>query len=78
MSAPIMVPDLATAALASLSAARSASDVELKTFYCAAARSAVDQLDEHVRKLRLNLTTVEKELVRLGAPKALENKESKQ
>jgi hypothetical protein len=69
MTAPLSCPDLVTAALASLSAARSAEDLDVRTFYAAAARSAVEQLDEHVRKLRLNLGQVEAELVKLTPKK---------
>jgi len=66
MSAPTANVDVISLAVASLAAARSAEG-ETAVFYCATARGAIDALDARLRDLRLNLTTLEAELVRRAA-----------
>lgn len=69
MSAPPTNVDVISLATAALAAARSAEG-EAAVFYAATARSAIDQLAETLRRLTLNLTTLEAELVR-RAPKQM-------
>jgi hypothetical protein len=64
-------PDLIALAVASLAAARSDAPLEVRAFYAATAASALQQLEEQVRRLKLNLGAVEAELVRLGSPKRM-------
>jgi hypothetical protein len=65
---PPPAPDLITTSMVVLAAARSAEDLEIRSFYAAMARNSIDALDEQLRRLRLNLTTLEAELVRRGRP----------
>jgi hypothetical protein len=58
-------------AVASLAAARSTDDLETATYYAATCRSALDAIEEQTRRMRVSLVSVEKELVRRGAPKQM-------
>jgi hypothetical protein len=68
-------PNAIEAAVALLTAARTADDPDVGAFYAARARSAIDALNAQLNQLRTNLKIVENELVARHAPKRLAGKE---
>lgn len=62
---------LATACLAAARSAAAEGDDQTAAYYLATCRGAVDAVTEQVERLRLNLRTVEGEMLRRGQPKRL-------